>query len=76
MTGKLRTWAATYAGFLFVMILMAKYPYLLRGEAPVFFGREFLNTAIMAAVGAALLIISAPRFRALARQLSAKRPKQ
>jgi len=70
-----RRWAAIYVGFLIAMILIAKYPYLLRGEAPVFFETELLNTAIMAAVGTALVILSAPRFRAVARQFSKKRPK-
>ena len=57
MSAAVRKWGLIYLAILVAMILIAKYPYLLRGEAPHFFEGEFLRTIIMAGVGTGLIEI-------------------
>jgi len=75
VNGPVRKWVTIYLVVLATMLLISKYPYLLRGEAPAFSEGEFLKTLVMAALGAALVWVIEDRMRELKERLPRRRRK-
>jgi hypothetical protein len=73
VSATVREWALIYLAILIAMILIAKYPYLLRGEAPQFVEGEFIRTLIMAGVGTGLVEVIKYRIAQLRRSTGKKR---
>ena len=73
MSATVREWALIYLAILIAMILIAKYPYLLLGEAPQFVEGEFIRTLIMAGVGTGLVEVIKYRIAQLRRSTGKKR---
>ena len=72
MSATVRKWVLIYLAVLVAMLLIAKYPYLLRGQAPVFFEGEFLRTLIMAGVGTGLIEVMIWRWNLLRERMGRK----
>jgi hypothetical protein len=63
-------WVAILAIVFGLIVLIAKYPDLLRGEFPTFRDGELFNTVLLAAAGTALVGVIKGRVRDLKRRMS------
>ena len=63
-------WAAVFAVVFGLIVVIGKYPELLRGQFPTFSDGELLNTVFLAAVGTALLWVIKDQLRELRRRIS------